>query len=450
MHIAFAYCLRFLPGRAFPGCGHEAVFSFAWAGIVEVTVMNGLAAAKSLDHPLFLFPDFRKIFAARLISAVGDKFYTIALAWWIISQGTDESKLHLGFLMAFNLLPVVLFGPFMGTMVDRLNKKHCMIAADLLRALLIGTLAVLLHLNALSLPLLYLLCFATSVLVPLFESAVSSSLTQLTDEEHVSGAVALDSMVIQIANILGAASGAIFLATAGVIGAFLLNAASFLLSALFVLLIRTRLPRAESNEGYGTNFKEGFSFLWSRKPILWLLAAFALLNFTAAPLALMIPMIVQFQLNDTVTTIALFEAFLAAGTGVLTFGLSFRRSYRNIYPLLFGSIFVMGAVMGGLSMTYYKPLICAQLLAIGMALALVDTVALSLFQHVVPSDMKGRFFALLTTTCFAVIPLSFLVNGLLSQLLTVSQLILLNGALTMLLAIPILFVPRIGDHLQLA
>jgi MFS transporter, DHA3 family, macrolide efflux protein len=415
--------------------------------------MNGMASAKSaklLDHPLFLFPDFRKIFAARLISAVGDKFYTMALAWWIISQGTAESKLHLGFLMAFNLLPVVLFGPFMGTLVDRLNKKQCMIAADLLRALLIGILAALLHLNALSLPLLYVLCFATSVLVPLFESAVSSSLVQLTDETHVSGAVALDSMVIQVASILGAAIGAVFLATAGVIGAFLLNAASFLLSALFVLLIRTRLPHAESNEGYGTNFKEGFSYLWSNKPILWLLAAFAFLNFTAAPLSLMIPMIVQFQLKDSVNTIALFEMFLATGTGALTFVLSFRQSYRNIYPLLFGAIFVMGGVMGGLSMTYYKPFICAQLLAIGMALALVDTVALSLFQHVVPSAMKGRFFALLTTTCFAVIPLSFLVNGLLSQILSVSELILMNGVLTMLLALPILLVPRIEDHLQLA
>jgi MFS family permease len=415
--------------------------------------MNGMALAKSaklLDHPLFLFPDFRKIFAARLVSAVGDKFYTIALAWWIISQGTDESKLHLGLLMAFNLLPVVLFGPFMGTLVDRLDKKRCMIAADLLRALLIGILAVLLHLNALSLPLLYLLCFATSVLVPLFESSVSSSLVQLTDEVHVSGAIALDSMVIQIANILGAAIGALFLAIVGVMGAFLLNAASFLLSAIFVLLIRTRLPNAESNEGYGTNFMEGFSYLWSNKPILWLLAAFAFLNFTAAPLSLMIPMIVQFQLNDSVNTIALFEAFLATGMGALTFGLSFRQSYRNVYPLLFGAIFVMGGVIGGLGITYCKPLICAQLLAIGMALALVDTVALSLFQHVVPPAMKGRFFALLTTTCFAVIPLSFLVNGLLSQILTVSELILMNGALTMLLAVPILFVPRIGDHLQLA
>ncbi|MCE5243566.1 MAG: MFS transporter [Desulfobacteraceae bacterium] len=412
--------------------------------------MNATAGARLMDHPLFLFPDFRRVFAARLISAVGDKFYTIALAWWIISQGTNESKFHLGLLMAFNLLPVVLFGPFMGTLVDRLDKKRCMIAADLLRAMFVGILAVLLHLDALSLPLLYLLCFATSVLVPLFESSVSSSLVSLTDEVHVSGAVALDSMVIQIANILGAAIGAIFLAAVGSMGAFLLNAASFLVSALFVFRIRIGLPRSGSTEDYGANFREGFSYLWSQKPILWLLAAFAFLNFTAAPLSLMIPMIVQFQLNDSVSTVALFEAFLATGTGVLTFILSFRQSYRNIYPLLFGAIFLMGAVLGGLSITYCKPVICAQLLAVGMALALVDTVALSLFQHVVPPDMKGRFFALLTTTCFAVIPLSFLVNGILSQVLTVSELIFMNGVLTMLLAVPLLFVPRIADHLRLA
>ena len=87
----------------------------------------------SSNHPLVLFRDFRHLFAGRLISSIGDKFFTIALAWWVISQGDADSRINLGILMALNLLPIVLFGPFMGTLVDRFDRRKCMLLADLCR-----------------------------------------------------------------------------------------------------------------------------------------------------------------------------------------------------------------------------------------------------------------------------------------------------------------------------
>jgi MFS family permease len=110
------------------------------------------------NHPLIACSDFRKYFLGRSISAVGDKFYTIALAWWVLSQGENSGVLF-GILMASSILPVVLFGPMAGTLADRMNRKKCMLIADGARFFFISVLFILCMFDWLSLPLLYLLVF---------------------------------------------------------------------------------------------------------------------------------------------------------------------------------------------------------------------------------------------------------------------------------------------------
>jgi len=400
------------------------------------------------DHPLWLFSDFRKLFAGRMISAVGDKFFSIALSWWVISQGDESSKLHLALVMAANLLPVVLFGPLIGALVDRADKKRCMLTADVARCLFVALLAALLVTGRLTLPLLYLLCFCVSAFIPLFEAAVSSSLARLTDETHIATAVATDASVIHLSGILGALSGSILMALIGVGGAFAFNSASFALSFAMVLLIRRPLPPAPTTRRYSAELREGLAFVLGNRPIFALMAAFAAFNFFGAPLLILIPMIVKFELQKGVTWIAIFEACFAIGAGAGTLALSFARTHRHVYMKIFGGLFLIGLLMTSLGLTDNGLLMCPAFVLIGGSLALVNTVALSLFQRVTPAEMKGRFFGLLNTTCCSMIPLAYIVNGLLTQLLTVDRLLLLDGILTLALSCAVLIIPRMARHLD--
>jgi len=83
------------------------------------------------ENPLILFPDFRRLFISRIISAIGDKFFTLSLMWWVVSL--PNGKFGLSLAMAATFLPVVIFSPVMGTMADRHNKKYLMLLADFLR-----------------------------------------------------------------------------------------------------------------------------------------------------------------------------------------------------------------------------------------------------------------------------------------------------------------------------
>ena len=401
-----------------------------------------ITAAK--DHPLALFPDFRRLFAGRVISAVGDKFFSIAIAWWVLSRAGGSSKLHLGLVMAMNILPVVVFGPLLGTISDRSDKRRVMMAADAARAALVLTLGLLLWSGALTLPWLYALCFAISGFGPLFESATAASLLRLTSPEKMPQAVAADSSVLQLSNVVGSALGSVLMAAAGVAGAFLFNAGGYLVSLAAVRSIRADLsPEERVESSFVAEFREGLAYTFGNRPVLALILAFAAFNFFVSPIMILIPMIVKFTLNESVTWLAVFETFFAAGSAALAVTLSFRKESGNVYGWLFASVLAVGLGFGGLYFTSDKYLVCALLFAAGAALGGGNAIAITLFQATVPDAMKGRFFSVLTTLAYAVMPLAFMADGLLAERFSVGFCLALNACAVTALSFVILALPRV-------
>jgi len=347
--------------------------------------------------------------------------------------------------MAVTVVPVVLFGPVLGTVVDRSDKRRVMLLADGVRALCVFILAWLLFSDKLTLPALYALCFFISAFGPLFESAVSSSLARLTSPEKLAGATAADASVMQFSSVAGSALGSVLMALVGVAGAFLLNAVSYLVSFFAIFLIRTDLRPAGKADpsAYMTELREGIDYILKSRPLLSILLVFAAFNFFIGPLLILIPMIVQFSLKESVTWLAVFETFFALGSTVTSVAASFRKGYTSIYGTFFRSVLFLGLSFGGLYFTGDKYVICVLLFAAGAALGLGNAAALTLFQQTVPEGMKGRFFAVLTTICYAVLPVTFMVNGFLAEKFSVNFCIAFNSMSVLVLSYVILIIPRI-------
>ena len=396
------------------------------------------------SHPLALFADFRRLFAGRVISAVGDKFFSIAIAWWVLSKAGESSKFHLGLIMAVNVLPVIVFGPLLGTLSDRSDKRRVMLVADAARAFLVFSLAALLWSGRLDLYWLYSICFLISGFGPLFESAVAASILRLTSEEKMPQAVATDSSVMQFSNVIGSALGSVLMAAAGVAGAFLFNAAGYAASFAAVWGIKTPLaPEARTESTFTAEFKAGLAYIFDNKPLLWLILSFAAFNFFVGPILILIPMIVKFTLKESVTWLAVFETFFALGSSALAVALSFKKSYGNIYLWFFGSLLAVGLSFGGLYFTGDKYAICALLFGAGAALGAGNAVILTLFQSAVPDAMKGRFFSVLTTLAYAVLPLTFMLNGMLAEKFSIAFCIGANASAVLALSFFSLLIPRL-------
>lgn len=394
------------------------------------------------SHPLFLYPDFRRLFLGRITSALGDKIFTIALAWWMI-QRNDSTML--GLLMAVNVAPVVIFGPAMGTLADRHDRRKCMLIADLARSAVVLLLWVFYTNGSLSNGLLFGLVFLTGSFTPLFEGSASSSLMELTDGKDLERVVAMDSMVMHVAAAMGAFAGSLFLVWLGIGGAFLLYSITFLISFSFIFRIRKALPSQATEAGYLTQLMQGFAYLKSEAPLFSLVALFALLNFFIAPIMLFIPMMVKEHLSAGVTWLAILEGALALGSVLTAFGLSLKNPFKNAYPAIGLAILSMSLLILAMAHSHQRYTVMLLVLLTGAGLSIVNTLAISLFQGHVPDHLKGRFFAILNTLCFAAMPLAFLINGMALKTISLKHLMIMNALAALFLSLPAFFIPRLPE-----
>ncbi|HPQ36495.1 MAG TPA: MFS transporter [Synergistaceae bacterium] len=407
--------------------------------------MSLLSRENRRDHPLVLFPDFRKFFSGRFASAVGDKFFSIALAWWVVNSGSENSSLHLGLLMGITMVPIVLFGPFMGTLADRFHRKKCMIHADILRLLLLLGLSGFLAGGKLSLPLLYVFVFFISLFMPLFEAAANSSLQALTDAKHVTAAAAINATAFQFSTVIGAALGGAALAAVGPLGAFLFNGGTFCVSLVLIASIKADLSpptRQTSHPAYLKEMGEGLGYLRKNTPVALLLVLFGAFNFFFSPVLLAIPLTVRFTLQAGPLWVGLFEASLA--TGALLAAIYFSlRPFETPYRRITGGLLTtsLGILLFGLGK--YGGVMLGALFLTGLGLGTVNATTPAFFQKVVPDSVKGRFFAILTAICYAVMPLAFVLFGLLNHAIPLWLLIVCNGIGALLLALGMIKIPRI-------
>jgi MFS family permease len=179
-------------------------------------------------------PAYRHLFAAQTISRWGDTFNTVALV--VLVFRLTGSGLGVTGAVIAEIAPVLLLAPLAGAVIDRLPRVRVLIAADLWRM----ALACLLPLVDQHLAAVYAVAFGLAAGGVFFNPAASSLLPSIVEEDEL---VAANSglwsaaVISQIA--LAPLAGAL-VAAVGVAPAFLVNAASFAVSAL--LLVGLRLP----------------------------------------------------------------------------------------------------------------------------------------------------------------------------------------------------------------
>lgn len=387
------------------------------------------------DNPLFIFPDFRNLFIARVVSAIGDKFFTLSIMWWIL--GSEGGKIGLSLLMTATFAPVVIFSPVMGALSDRHNKKNLMLLADFLRAFILVVVLLFLIKNELGFNKLLFLVFFLYSFTPLFETATASSLLHLTSDKYLPQATAIDSTSIAISNVIGAMLGGIFIAAIGFKGSIAVNILTYIASFLFVSLIRKNLKSSseQERESYINDIKNGFLYLKNeKKDILKLLLFFGILNIFVSPILMFIPIIVKFILAEQVKWLAIGETFFAIGVLLGSFLMSFKKTIEGNIKILMLTIFSFSVSF--LLTAYSKiPILTSFYLFIsGLSISIGNVAIVSYFQSKIDNEYKGRFFSLVNAVVYSIMPLSFILNGFMLEHMEPKIIIILNSVFSLSLA----------------
>lgn len=185
--------------------------------------------------------DFRRLWIAQTISIVGDKINQIGLSIMVFQ--VTGSYVQMGIVFGLTFLPAALFGLFAGPLVDRWDRRRTMLAADLVRVGLVSGMALVaasgISANA-KIAAIYGLAFLSSTAALFFEPALMSLVPAIIDKPQLMAANALDMSTMSVAELLGIAVGGGLVAQIGYAPAFWFDAGTFLLSALFVLVVAHR------------------------------------------------------------------------------------------------------------------------------------------------------------------------------------------------------------------
>ena len=210
-------------------------------------------------------PHYRNLWLASLISFAGDWFNVIGTVI-LINRYTD-SGVAIGALFLARTLPPFILSPIVGVVADRFNRKALLIVTDVLRAVIVlGFLFVNSPERAW---LVYVLTVAQFVLSSFFHPAKSAILPSLLEnDEELLLANTLSGATWSAMLTLGAAMGGVMAAIFGVQAALVIDAATFLLSALVVtrIVVPDRpVVTTSSKEGGGwREYKEGMAYLFER------------------------------------------------------------------------------------------------------------------------------------------------------------------------------------------
>jgi MFS family permease len=210
--------------------------------------------------------NFRNLLWGQIISELGNWFNFIA-GLGLVRLVSDASPMAAGILLVCRLLPFALLSPIAGTFVDRFSRRQVMIYSDLIRVAV--ALLFLFVSSADNLWIAYTATILLSTLGAFFEGAKNAAAPNMTGKEGLLAGTALMFSTRFLLMAVGSALGGLAAAVFGYKIAFIINAASFLVSAYSVWLIpeeatredeETRRHGDEERKSFVGELKEGFRY----------------------------------------------------------------------------------------------------------------------------------------------------------------------------------------------
>src|SRR5689334_4149758 len=178
--------------------------------------------------------NFRLLYIGQTISQLGDWFNTVAV--YALLLDLTGSATAVAWMLIVQMLPIALVGPVAGVVVDRLNRRRIMIAADVLRGcLMFGLLFIR---RADQIWIAYVVTALTVAAQAFFEPARTATIPNVTSADELLPANALSSATWSAMLAIGASLGGLVSEIFGRNVAFVINALSFFVSALFIASTR--------------------------------------------------------------------------------------------------------------------------------------------------------------------------------------------------------------------
>ena len=380
--------------------------------------------------------------SGQTISLLGTFMQATAQSWvvWQISHSTQA----LGITAMLGALPLLILGPFAGTWADRLDRRKVLIGTQITAMILAFIFAILLQTNLIQIWHIYILSAVLGCVSAFDMPSQSAFIGDLSGNEQVRGAVALNGMVMQASRMVGPALAGWIIGSFGAAPAFWLNGASFITVLLSLVVVRAQQVSRPAASKKGGQLGEAFKFVAHAPRILDLLILSFLMTFFGMSSGQLLPAIVTDTLHSGAEILGVITGASGAGALVSSFLIApLVQRIRKPGWIIAGALIWMGAwfaieVSAGSVWIWVIGVFFG-----GLASPVVNITCNGLIQVTAPANMKARLLAVWMMVSFGMIPFGYLLVGFSGSLLGAPLAILVNG-LALILGAGALLILRPG------
>ncbi|MGH2569592.1 MAG: MFS transporter [bacterium] len=375
---------------------------------------------------------FLVLWSGQSLSLLGSAAVQFALIWWLTQ--TTGSATILATATLLGLLPQVVLGPFIGTLVDRWNRKAILLAADGLVALASLGLAALFALGVADTPHVLALLFARALGSAFHAPTMLASTSLLVSESRLTRIQGMNQALEGLLNVVAAPLGALLIGLLAMTGILLLDVGTALFAIVPLIFLRIPQPEVPA-EGERASFRrevaEGFRYLWTRRGHRTLVLLSAAINLFLVPAFALLPLFVLQRLEGDAAALGWLTS--ALGVGLLAGGLvlgvwgGFR---RRIVTTLAGLV-ALGVAVVGLGLTPQGSFAVAlgAIVAVGVVAPLVNGPVLAILQATVAPRFQGRVFTLIGSLAAGAAPVGLLFAAPIAEIAGPGAFYLVGGSI---------------------
>ena len=363
-----------------------------------------------------------KLWFGQAISQIGSRITREGLPLTAVLM-LGASPLQMGILSGASAAAVLVFGLFAGAWSDRLRRRPVLIAADLGRAVVLGTIPLAAALHRLTIGHLYVVAAATGLLTVLFDVSYQAYLPSLVSREYLIQGNSKLALTESVAEITGPGLTGILVQLITAPMAIFYDAVSFLSSAVSVWLIRK--PEAEPEHHpephIGREIAEGLRTSWSHPVLRALAARTATSSFFGG---FIYSMYILFAIRELGLSAALIGVIISVGGASSLLGAFVTEPLVGRFG--FGRTFIASAWAVGVA-SLFIPLahgsvaVCAGFLAASQvgdaAWPVYNINETSLRQAITPDHLLGRVNSAMHLMFRGILPLGAFAGGAIAEVI---------------------------------
>ena len=381
---------------------------------------------------------FYTIWAGQAVSLITSAILQMAIIFYLTEKTGSAMVLSMASLVGF--LPYAVFGPAIGVLVDRHDRKKIMIGADLIIAAAGAVLAIVAFYMELPVWMVMIVLFIRSIGTAFHTPALNSVTPLLVPEEQLTKCAGYSQSLQSISYIVSPAVAALLYSVWDLNAIIAIDVLGAVIASITVAIVRIpklgdRVQSLEPN--FIREMKEGMAVLRQNKGLFALLLVGTLYMFVYMPINALYPLITMECFNGTPMHISITEIAYASGMLIGGLLLGLFGNYQKRILLITASIFMMGislTISGLLPQSgFFIFVVCCAIM--GLSVPFYSGVQTALFQEKIKPEYLGRVFSLTGSIMSLAMPIGLILSGFFADRIGVNHWFLLSGVLIIGIAI---------------